>query len=1037
MKTLLLFAKSACGLRSRFVAALALAVVLIPPSAIWAQRQPSKTQTITGRVVDARTKSPVVGAAVMLQASNVGAITDSDGNYVIGVSDPEGVLIVSFLGYKQTQTSIHNRTRIDFEMDEDAQSVEDVVVVGYGAQKKATVTGAMSTVATEQLAKVTSPSLANALGGTIPGVITRQASGEPGYDAAAIYIRGMGTFGTGKSPLILVDGIERDINLVNTAEIESFSILKDASATAVYGMRGANGVILINTKKGKMGRPKITLRMEATHLRGLRFPDYIDGGDFATLMNEAATASGSAQPAWLPEQIQKFRDGSDPYLFPSVDWTNEVLKKNAFQSMNDLSVSGGNETIRYYVNVGFMSQGGLFKEDPSFGYDTNSKAQRYNFRSNVDINLSKNFSVELGLAEIVQDNNYPGTSAGDIFMSLRQVSPIAFPLRNPDGSFGGGNTSYENVSPYVLVTNSGFSKQFRSTTQGTFGAKWDLSDLITPGLTVDGKFAYDHWYFNEVTRRKTPEIKKFLGTDETSGEDRYTLIKEETALGYNVASSASNRSYYYDFKINYNRTFGRHTVGAMALFTRRDWKDLTAATSTANLQHRYQGWAGRVTYNFDQRYLFEGNFGYNGSENFARGKRYGFFPAVSAGWVLSNEKFWNVKAINHLKFRGSYGQVGNDAAGASRFFYMSTVDKRANGYIFGDSQIGMNGMAELQMGAMNATWEISQKTDVGFDLEMFGGALRLSVDYFYEYRDQILLKRAQIPDIMGAAWGNTPWANLGIMENRGVDAMLEVKHTTRYGLFYSLRGNFTFARNKVIEDDSARQIYDYQNSRGQSVNLPFGLVADGLFQSQEEIDASPRQEFGTYTVGDIKYKDLNGDKVINAYDRTYLGYAREPEIMYGFGGTIAYKGFDLTVNFTGAANTSILIDEEGMYPFKLDYPGYNVLHEYFDNRFVAGAEDNSRAKYPVVHQGTSSNNYQISTLYLHDASYLKLKTAEIGYNLPKRTVAKMGLESLRVFVNGNNLFSIDKLKILDPESNHGVGGYPTQRALTVGIQVGF
>lgn len=1028
--------KSVGGGKFLLLMALAVAALMLPRQSL-AQRARSKTQTVTGCVTDAKTKLPIAGAAVMLQASNVGAITDSEGNYVIGVSDPHGILVVSFLGYKQQETAIQSRSEINFELVEDSQSLEDVVVVGYGAQKKATVTGAMSTVATEQLAKVTSPSLANALGGAMPGIISRQSSGEPGYDGAALYIRGMGTFGAGKSPLILVDGIERDINLVNTAEIESFSILKDASATAVYGMRGANGVILINTKKGRMGRPKITLRMEATHLRGLRFPDYIDGAQFATLMNEATTVSGAAKPAWLPEEIQKFRDGSDPYLYPNVNWTDEVLKKNSFQTMNDLSVSGGNETIRYYVNVGFMSQGGLFKEDPSFGYDTNSKAQRYNFRSNVDINLSKNFSIELGLAEIVQDNNYPGTPSGNIFMSLRQVSPIAFPIRNPDGSFGGGNTSYENVSPYVLVTNSGFSKQFRSTTQGTFGARWDLGDLITPGLSVDGKFAYDHYYFNEVARNKSPEIKKYLGPDVDTGEDRYTMIREEGAMGYRVASSGSNRSYYYDFKINYNRTFGRHTVGAMGIFTRRDWKDLTAGTSTANLQHRYQGWAGRVTYNFDQRYLVEWNFGYNGSENFARGKRYGFFPAVSAGWVISNENFWNVKAINHFKIRGSYGQVGNDSNGAARFFYMSTVNKTANGYLFGDSQIGMNGMAELQMGAPNATWEISQKTDVGFDLEMFGGMLHLSADYFYEYRDQILLKRAQIPDIMGAAWGDTPWANLGIMENQGVDAMLELKHTTKYGLFYALRGNFTFARNKVIEDDTARQIYSYQNSRGRSINVPMGLVAEGLFQSEEEIEASPKQEFGTYTVGDIKYKDLNGDNVINAYDKTYIGYAREPEIMYGFGGTIAWKGFDLTVNFTGAAHTSILIDEEGMYPFKLDYPGYNVLHEYYDHRFIPGAADNSRAKYPVVHQGTSSNNYQISTLYLHNASYLKLKTAELGYNFPKRIANKMGLESLRVFVNGNNIFCIDDLKILDPESNHGVGGYPTQRALTLGLQVGF
>ena len=1022
------------GCRLLTIIALAITVLALPQRS-QAQRRSSKIRTVTGRVVDAKTKDPIAGAAVMLQATNVGSITDSEGNYVIGVSDPDGILVVSFLGYKSQEAAIHNRTKIDFDLAEDAQSLEDVVVVGYGAQKKASVTGAMSLVTTEELAKVTTPSLANALGGAMPGVITRQASGEPGYDGATILIRGLGTWGTA-SPLVLVDGIERDINLINTAEIESFSVLKDASATAVYGMRGANGVILINTKKGKIGRPKISLRMEATQLHGLRFPDYIDGGDFATLMNEACQVGGVQQP-WQPEEIRKFRDGSDPYLYPNVNWTDEVLKKNSFQTMNDLSVSGGNETVRYYVNVGFLSQGGLFKEDPAYDYRTNSQAQRYNFRSNVDINLSKHFTIELGLAEIVQDNTYPGTPAGDIFTSLRKVSPIAFPLRNPDGSFGAGNTSYENKSPYVLTTNSGFAKQFRSTTQGTFGANWDLSELITPGLSVDAKFAYDHWYFNQVTRSKVPEAKKYLGPDPVTGEDRYTQITDETAMGYKIADNASNRSFYYDVKVNYNRTFGRHAVGVMGIFTRRDYKDLTATTSTANLQHRYQGWAGRFTYNFDQRYLLEWNFGYNGSENFARGKRYGFFPAVSAGWVISNEKFWNVKAVNHLKIRGSYGQVGNDNGGASRFFYMSTVNKTANGYLFGDAQINMNGMAELQMGAPNATWEISQKTDVGFDLEMFGGTLRLSADYFYEYRDQILLKRAQIPDIMGAAWGDTPWANLGIMENQGVDAMVELKHTTKYGLFYALHGNFTFARNKIIEDDTAHKVFGYQNSRGRSANLPYGLIAEGLFQSQEEIDASPKQEFGTYTVGDIKYKDMNGDEVINAYDMTYIGYAREPEIMYGFGGTIAWKGFDLSLNFTGAAHSSILIDEEGMYPFKLDYPGYNVLHEYYDNRFIPDAADNSRAKYPVVHNGTSANNYQRSTLYLHDASYLKLKTAELGYNFSKRIANKMGLESLRVFVNGNNLFCIDDLKILDPESNHGVGGYPTQRALTLGIQVGF
>ena len=369
---------------------------------------------------------------------------------------------------------------------------------------------------------------------------------------------------------------------------------------------------------------------------------------------------------------------------------------------------------------------------------------------------------------------------------------------------------------------------------------------------------------------------------------------------------------------------------------------------------------------------------------------------------------------------------------------MSTVNKTANGYPFGDSQGHMNGMAELQMGAPNATWEVSTKTDIGLDIEFWGSRIRLSADYFHEYRDQILLKRVRIPDIMGAAWGDTPWANLGIMKNQGVDAMLEIKNTTKKGFFYSIRGNFTYAHNTIIEDDTPEALFDYQNSRGQSVGRLMGYVAEGLFQSQEEIDNSPVQELGSYTVGDIKYKDLNNDGVINAYDRTYIGYARDPEIMYGFGITLAYKGFDLSLNFTGAAHTSIFFDTESMWPFQLDYPGYNVLHEYYDNRFIPGAHDNSRAKYPVVHNGTSSNNYQTSTLYMRDASYLKLKTAELGYNFNKKVTDALKIESLRLFLNGNNLLCFDNLKIIDPESqNLGEATYPTQRAMTVGLQIGF
>ena len=1017
----------------------ALAACLLAFPALLLGAQEKHSITITGKVTDSSTGESIIGAGVMMKATNIGTVTDIDGSYLIRVNDENGILVYSSIGYTTKEVPIGERTVIDIKLDPETESLEDAIVIGYGTQKKATVTGALTVVNTDIVGKATTPSLANALGGTVPGLISRQSSGEPGYDGATLLIRGAGTW-LNAAPLVLVDGIERDINLINTDEIESFSILKDASATAVYGMRGANGVILINTKKGTAGKAKVSFRSESTLLHGLRFPNYIEGWEFANLMNEACTVGGVAIP-WSDEEIIKFKDHSDPYNYPSVNWTDAVLKKNTFQSINTLSVSGGNEVIRYYVSAGFSSTGGLFKEDPTYDYRTNSLAQRFNFRSNVDVNLSRNFTITLGLAEIVENRTYPGTPAGDIFYSLKVVNPITYPIWNPDGSFGSSNTSYEKASPYVLATNSGFAKQFRSTTQGTFGARWDLGTLITPGLVLEGNFAYDHFYFTEAVRYKSPELKKYLGSDPVTGEDRYNTISEEQPMEYYIGTNTSNRAYYADARINYSRGFNGHNVSALAMVTMRDYSDLTAGNTTDQLPYRRQGFAGRVTYNYRQRYLFEFNMGYNGSENFAKGHRYGFFPAVSAGWVPSEEKWWNVPVINHLKIRGSYGTVGNDALNAQRFFYMSMIDKNANGYNFGRDQSDGNyidGMAESRMGSPEASWEISHKTDVGIDMEMFDRKLRLGADYFYEHRTNILLERGSVPSIIGVDASQLPLSNLGIMDNTGFDANIEFTNTTSYGLYYQVRANVTFAHNTVIEDDSAPALYSYQNTRGKSFGIPLGYIAEGLFQSQEEIDNSPKQELGTYTVGDIKYKDVNEDGYVNAYDRVFLGFAREPELMYGFGFTLAWKGIDLSMNFTGAGNTTILLDAAGMWPFQLDYPGYNIYREYYDNRYIPGA-DNSKAIYPVVHNGTSVNNYQISSLYLHDASYLKLKTAELGYTFPKKISGAIGLSKLRVFLNGNNLFCLDHLNgMVDPESNHlGASTYPTQLAATFGFEIGF
>ncbi len=990
---------------------------------------------LTGVVVDVE-GIPMPGVSIIIKGSTVGTVTDINGNYRLKMPSQSETILFSFIGFLTQEITYTGQKTKNIVMREASQEVDDVVVVGYGKQKKTSVTGALSTVAAVELQKIPTPTLSTALGGALPGIITRQSSGEPGYDNAELLIRGMATWGD-KRPLILVDGIERDINIVNSQEIESFTILKDASATAVYGVRGANGVILINTKRGKMGKPQVTLRVEAANLRGLRFPDYINGYEFAGLMNEATRHAGgpSAQLPWSDEELQKFKDHSDPYLYPDVNWTDEVLNKDAFQTINNLGITGGNEAVRYYVNVGFTSQSGLYKEDPEYKYRTNSLSSRYNFRSNVDVNVSKNLVIDLGVGGIIEDRTYPGRSADAIFRSMKIISPISYAKQNPDGSPGGG-VSYLVDNPWAMATQSGYDKKFMNTLQGTFGAKWDLSDLVTRGLSFNSRFAYDYFYYNDVYRGVDYEVKQYLGPDPVTGEDKYNVVRSQGPMGYGVGNTA-NRAYYYEVGSNYDRSFDVHHITAMILFNRRDYKDLTAGSSIMNLPYRRQGLAGRITYDYDSRYLLEFNAGYNGSENFPKGRRYGFFPSGSVGWVLTGEDFWNIRAINHLKIRGTYGVVGNDQIGGTRFLYLSTVNKGANGYFFGDSQQWYAGYAEDKLGVSDVSWEKSYKTDIGFDLELFNGAVSLQADVFNEDRKNILLQRRIIPNISGITSSTIPWANLGKVNNKGFDSMLEVKHTTENGFYYSFRGNFTFARNKIIEDDTPTPKHEYQSTRGKRVGQPFGLVALGLFEDQTEIDDSPRQTFmSVVRPGDIKYKDMNGDDEIDTYDRVALGYGRTPEIMFGFGTTVAYKGVDLTLNFTGTAHTHTFLDTEGMYPFMLEYPNYNVMREYYDNRWVEGA-DNSNAKYPAVINGNNPNNYQTSTLYMKDASYIKLKNAEIGYNFGESVCKSVGVQKIRLFINGSNLLCFDKLKIIDPESNFGTGGYPLQRALNVGAQFNF
>ncbi len=987
---------------------------------------------VRGNVADAN-REPVIGASVKVKGTQTGTVTDADGNYEI-TTRKNATLVFSSLGFVSQEIPVNRSGIINVTLQEQTGKLDEVVVVGYGTQKKISVTGAVSNISTKDLVRQSTPSLSNTLGGQIPGLITRQATGEPGYDQASVYIRGFGTW-TNRAPLVLVDGIERDMNTINTEEVESISVLKDASATAVYGVRGANGVILITTKKGTMGKPKITLRTEFATLHGLRYPEYIDAAEYASLTNEARRNVGMQNMAYTDEEIELYRDGSSPYLYPNVNWVDKILKKNTTQSITNLNISGGNEIVRYFVNVGYTTQSGLYHDNGDNAYSTNARINRYNYRSRVDVNLTKDLSVELGVGGIIQNRNFPGRSQYDIFTAVRMTPALSFPYKNPDGT-PGANPTYVGNNPWAMVTQSGYETQNWNTLQGTFSVHWDLSSLVTKGLSVNGRFAYDHYYSNNKVYGKDYEVKQYVG-DDAEGNAIYNILRNENIKNVTLNESA-NRAIYYEVSANYDRSFGPHNVAGMFLFNRRDYVDLRNTNRVGSVPYRRQGIAGRVSYNYKTRYFAEFNFGYNGSEQFPPGKRFGFFPSISLGYAINNEGFWNQNwAVSTLKLRGSYGEVGNDISGSDRFLYLTTMNMDTSaGHMGKDGNSYQVGITEGQIGTPNVTWEKSKKLNVGVDLGFFHDALTLNLDYFSEKRSGILLQRGTIPVLAGFSGASTPRGNLGKAENHGFEAALEMKKTLKNGLFYSLRGNFSFARNKIIENDEPHPKYEYQDARGRRIDQTFGLVAIGFFKDQDDINNSPKQMFQSVVrPGDIKYKDVNGDNVVDEYDRVAIGDPRTPEIMFGFGGTVAWKGFDASLFFTGAAKTSFFLEGSTVYPFQSGEGTWNVLREVYDNRWTPSTA--ATAKYPIVINGNSPNNYQTSTMYMRNGSYLRLKSAEVGYTFKGAFVDRMWMDSIRLFCNGQNLATFDYIKIVDPESNNGVGNYPLQMTINFGVQINF
>lgn len=981
-----------------------------------AQITSSKGYKVLGVIKDAVTNETLPGVSIVVKGTTLGTVSDIDGSYTIECPNENSTLIFSFIGYTSKSINVSGQTKIDVNLDADVKHLEDVVVVGYGKQNRVSVIGSVTSIKSDVLLQSPVANLSNALAGRMPGLITVQNSGEPGFDGAKLYIRGVGTFNS-SSPLVMVDGIERNFDQIDPNEIESINILKDASATAVYGVRGANGVILVTTRRGEMGKPEVSFRYQTGFQTPTRLSEYLDSYDNASLYNEAQLNENPSltpdQLRYQPEALEAYKNNSDPHRYPNVDWYDKVLKKYSTTSQYNLNISGGGKIARYFVSGGFYSQNGLFKGTQTKPYDTESKFERYNFRSNIDISVTQSLSARLDLSGRVEDRNRPGATTGSIFQALGRTPPSAFPIRNEDGSFGGTGT-YKN-NPVGMISSTGYVNDYRASVQGTFELSQKLN-FITEGLSVSGKVAFDS-YFRHVQERTKEYAVYELGQD---GE----LIQhgDDTPIAKD-ASTNQNRFMTNEAKLEYSRGFGAHNVSGLLLYNQ------TEKVYGDDIPYAYQGYVARAAYNYNNRYFIELNGGYNGSENFPKKGRFGFFPSVSLGWVLSEESFFknNLSFVNFFKLRGSYGEVGNDQIGGRRFMYLSYYKPSGN-YEFGRPNRSMDGIKEDQIGNESITWERARKSNLGIDMDLFNSKIKLGIDVFHEKRDNILSYRKTIPAITGAA---LPPGNLGVVTNKGVEVEMTYRDKIGNVDFY-LNGNISYAKNKINFMDEPERKHEWLKRTGQSVNQPFGLVAIGFFKDQDEIDNSPTQ-IGTLRPGDIKYQDTNGDGKVDTFDEMPIGYSQVPEIQYGFSSAVSYKGFSISVLFQGSANSSVYLTQEAAWEF---YNGGKAMKRHL-GRWTP--ETHNTATFPRLSTNENGNNHTpVSTFWQQSADYLRLKNLEIGYDLPKDFVNKYGLGAVRVYLNGMNLYTWDSMKSGDPEAPSGRGNiYPQQKVYNIGVNVTF
>ncbi|ANH80096.1 SusC/RagA family TonB-linked outer membrane protein [Niabella ginsenosidivorans] len=1009
---------------------------------------------VKGTVMDEEGK-PMPGVSVVPRdRPGSGVTTDDLGIFVITVK-PGELLDVSMVGMNPQEAVVPQRGNLKITLTAKSDAMKDVVITGYGKQSKITVTGAISSVNMNDM-HTPVPNLSNALAGKVAGIISVQSSGEPGYDNATFTIRGIGTFnnvdrGTA-APLIIVDGVQREdvnssyggsFNNIDPEDVASISLLKDASATAMYGAKGANGVLIITTKRGIAGKPRISLKAE-TGLTGFtKRPEMLDGVSYMQLYNEARTNMGLT-PFYTDEQIQKTASGLDPYLYPNVNWVDEVYGRYASLTNANVNVSGGGEAVRYFLSGSFYDQVGPYNVKKMNDFNPNLSFKRYDFRTNLDVNVTRTTLLQLNLDAMLVNARYPGISAGDLWYLSYATTPVGFPVNYPGGKWAGPVNNGGN-NPLNEVQNNGYSTEFRPTVQSVFTLTQKL-DAITKGLSAYGRFSFDSYGEFDNRRRHTNDLFLATGRDEQGN-----LIYTQTRVGQQFLdysqSATGERVMYLEGNLNYDRYFGDHHFGGMILYNMRNRLVSTAGDAISSIPYRNQSLAGRINYGYNDKYLLELNAGYTGSENFEKGKRFGLFPSVSGGWVISKERFFDglSNTLSLLKLRASYGVVGNDNIGGSRFPYLTQMGS-GSGTGFGLNGSNAGGITENIIGVEDLTWERSYKTDIGLELGLFK-KLNITADYFTDRRKDILISRQTLSSIAGYN-GAQVFANLGEALNRGIDGNIEYNDQIgKVGL--RVYGNVTYAVNKIVYQDEPERKYAYQRGTGRMYGEFTGYVADGLFVDQDDINSRPAQQFGVVAPGDVRYLDQNGDQVIDAGDWVYLGKSWFPKWLYGAGFSVSYHNFDLSALFQGIADVGIMAngsrilgnnmgaDGVGVIPFSGigQYPN-NTL-SILKDRWTAD-DPRQDAYYPrITIANLGDNNYLNSSRWLKDGSYLRLKQASLGYNFSTEKMKRYGFSSLYLYLSGQNLLTFSKFKLWDPELGSNGAKYPITRMYTFGIRALF